>query len=285
MKKVVQIGLLVLLSRLQPMINPGEATAAEVPACYAARQADQVELGSPFFVFRLDAGKTLRALSWENRLTGRKTSLGSGLELELDLDAAQQRISITGWRCALSQATDSPPEEDRGFREGFASPKLDDSAWPWLMSPPWNGPGSTNGFDWARARVSIPAQAKDKSISLTVGGFGLFDYRFLRVFLNGQEVGRRLAPTRWREPLVIELGPGSAGYGQVCFGQENVIALQMSGFVSRLPRLDELDPRHARQQAMRPVWPAQFEQYLTIGKPCHPTIGNRSHPGGIFLTN
>ncbi len=53
--------------------------------CRVVQQEKQVELGSPFFAFRLDTAAGLRAESWENRLTGRKLSLGNGPELEFDL--------------------------------------------------------------------------------------------------------------------------------------------------------------------------------------------------------
>ncbi|MFH1268760.1 MAG: hypothetical protein ABIK89_23795, partial [Planctomycetota bacterium] len=84
-------------------------------------------------------------------------------------------------------------------------------------------------------------------------------------FLNGQEIGTRVAPTRWHEPLVVDLGPGSEAHRHVRFGQDNVIALQLSGFVDRTTRLDEVDPQRARVQAMRLYWPTHFEQYVTVG--------------------
>ena len=40
-------------------------------ACHVVREATRVELRSPFFVFRLDTAAGLRAVAWENRLTGR----------------------------------------------------------------------------------------------------------------------------------------------------------------------------------------------------------------------
>ncbi|MCY2986705.1 MAG: hypothetical protein NTY19_02440 [Planctomycetota bacterium] len=49
------------------------------------QQDKRVELCSPFFVFRLDTAAGLRAETWENRLTGRKLSLGGGPELEFDI--------------------------------------------------------------------------------------------------------------------------------------------------------------------------------------------------------
>ena len=113
----------------------------------------------------------------------------------------------------------------------------------------------------------MPADAKNKPLTLTLGGFSVFDYRYLRAFLNGHEIGVRNAPGRWREPLVIDLGPGSKSHEHVVYGGENLIALQLSGCVTRLPRLEELNPSRSRSQAMRQIWPGQFEQYLKIGPP------------------
>ena len=52
------------------------------------------------------------------------------------------------------------------------------------------------------------------------------------------------------------------------FGQSNLIAVQLSEFVTRPARLDQLDPQHGRALPGSLSWPfspAQFEQYLTVG--------------------
>src|SRR5438552_5923816 len=82
------------------------------------RKGARVELRSPQFVFALDLSDGLRAVRWENRVAGRTLELGGGSELEVDLDAAEKRIRITGWKFARSQETDGPPDEEQGFRAG-----------------------------------------------------------------------------------------------------------------------------------------------------------------------
>ena len=75
---------------------------------------------------------------------------------------------------------------------------------------------------------------------------------------------------RWHEPLTVNLGPGSEAHDFVRFGQTNLIAVQLSEFVTRPAHLDELDPVHGRSLPGSLSWPfspAQFEQYLTIGPP------------------
>jgi hypothetical protein len=229
--------------------------------------AREVELRSSQFVYRLDTTDGLRGESWHNRLTGKTVSLGKGPEVELDFDAAEQWITIPGWRTAVSQSQPSAPDDDQGFRAGWFRPEFNDLAWRIIGQPACDGVDDENAHVWMREKIALPADAKNKPLTLTLGGFSIFDYRYMRVFLNGHEIGVRSAPGRWREPLVIELGPGSKSHDRVVYGGENVLALQMSGCVTRLPRLEELNPSRSRSQAMRQIWPGQFEQYLKIGPP------------------
>ena len=55
------------------------------PPCRTVQEGKRLVLCSPYFVFRLDTAAGLRAESWENRLTGRKISLGGGPELGFDI--------------------------------------------------------------------------------------------------------------------------------------------------------------------------------------------------------
>ena len=242
------------------------AAHAAQEGCRVVKKAKLVELHSPAFVFCLDTSAGLRAQSWENRITGRKITL-SGAELEIDVDTLQRRIGITGWKFEHSPGSScgQAPDEDPGYRAGFARADYDDSSWRGVMNLT-TGPVAAGGFSWARTRVSIPTDAQDKQLRLTLGGFGLFDHRTMRVFLGGVPIAERSGNRRWRRPLEVDLGPGSAAGRNVRFGQDNVIAVQLSGYVGRLARLDELDPEH-RRALSRFYWPAQFEQYLTVGHP------------------
>ncbi|MBI84241.1 MAG: hypothetical protein CMJ81_13650 [Planctomycetaceae bacterium] len=266
-RTVLTVGL--LLTALVGPWTQQDWAGDRVPECQVVQNPEdgRVQLRSPKLVFHLDTKAGLRARAWENQLTGRTLSLGAGAELEVDIDTSQKRISITGWRCTQSQAADSPPDEDIGYRKGFARTEWDDSRWLQVPSPAAGGPGSVTGFDWSRTHVTIPEDADGKQLSLVVGGFGVFDYRYTRVFLNGQQIGLRTTPARWHEPAQIDLGPGTEAHRHVRFGQDNVIALQLSGFVDRVRRLDQLDPKKARKLAMTLVWPAQYEQYLVVGEP------------------
>ena len=89
---------IVLLDCLGMTSGYASAEPASREGCHVSRQGDRVELCSPLFVVRLDTSAGLRAQAWENRVTGRTLQLGRGPELELDIDAAEQRLAITGPR-------------------------------------------------------------------------------------------------------------------------------------------------------------------------------------------
>ncbi len=55
-------------------------------------EGTRVTLQSPGFTFTLDTTDVLRAVSWQNRLTGRKLSLGNGAEMELDIGLPNQPL-------------------------------------------------------------------------------------------------------------------------------------------------------------------------------------------------
>jgi hypothetical protein len=84
----------------------GPTTASEdVPACRVAPSDVTVELHSPAFVFRLDASDGLRAVAWENRLTGRTLSLGNGPEVEFDVGLPDQPLKTPQLRVIKLPAT------------------------------------------------------------------------------------------------------------------------------------------------------------------------------------
>lgn len=229
--------------------------------CSLLSDGATAELRSPSFVFTLNTSSGLRAESWTNLLTGTKLNLGRGLDLDFDLDAADRRIWISGWRGAFADE-----------QADFARPEFDDSAWTGMSATApeyahmWD-PNIDKRTYRTRTHVFLPPDAEGKDMSLTLGGFGLYDYREMRVFVNGHEVGVRREDKRWHEPGNFDLGPGSAIYERLRFGQDNIIAAEMSGYTTRTARMDELDPDRGRSACMKVFWPAQCEQYLTVGRP------------------
>jgi hypothetical protein len=269
-RKFLRAGLLTtaavgVLGKTALANDPGQA--GETGGCRVVPAGTEVGLNSPSFVFNLDTSAGLRAHTWQNKLSGRTIPLAGDSELDVDLDAARERIGIAGWKRTVSHRASPDGDRDPGMEEGYAHPEYDDSKWRDIINLTL-GEESPTDFTWGRTHVTIPASAHDMPLSLTLGGFGLYDHRFMRVFLNGYEVGRRRTVGRWHQPLTIDLGPDSTAHSFVRFAQDNVIAVQMSEFVTRTDRLNALDPYHAQSipaSLTGTCTPVPFEQYLTIG--------------------
>ena len=86
--------LIVVWSAFLSAWSIGPLPADAEPACHVVQQGKKLQLCSPFFVFRLDFAAGLRAVSWENRLTGREISLGSGLELDFNVGLPDRPIRM-----------------------------------------------------------------------------------------------------------------------------------------------------------------------------------------------
>lgn len=237
--------------------------------CRAIRHGNAVELRSPAFVVRLGVADGLRALSWENRLTGRVVELGNGPELQVDLDAAERRIWILGWHGMATGEGRVRPNADRGYLEGFHRAEFEDSKWPGHLNPPLLGAATSSQYYWVRTHVFLPPDCRSKPLSLVLGNLGLFDFRFLRVFVNGHWAGTRRVTDRWHEPGVFDLGPESKHHPFLRFGQDNVMVLQLAEPIRRTARLDELDPQAACQLPFINHYSPAFEQYLVVGRPLH----------------
>jgi len=112
--------------------------------------------------------------------------------------------------------------------------------------------------------IFLPLEARDKKLTLTLGGFGVYDYREIDVQLNGREAGTRRATGRWREPGQFDLGPGTTIYPHVRFGEDNILVIHCREPITRTPRMEELGV--TQDLPARYERPAQFEQYLTVGR-------------------
>lgn len=237
-------------------------------ACRIEQTLGRIELHAPAFTYVVDPGAGLRGITWINHLAGRTVDLGGGLEFEATLDRAKQRIGITGWRGIASASRSSNPDEDPGFQGGYHLPSYDDRNWIGMLSPAdhrWPTDSTTTEHSaWVRTHVFLPADGSTHPLTLFLGGWGLFDFRSMRVFVNGQCVGTREATTRWHAPGAFTLEPETEPYMHLRWEQDNVIALQLRGQITRTTRLDEVDPLHGRE-FYAAVWPPQFEQQIVIG--------------------
>jgi len=233
--------------------------------CRAHVEGSAIRLETPAYQFELDTADGLRAVSWENRLTGRVLKLGGGLECAVHLDSATGRFWIEGWKVLRTGEPDCRSDDERGYREGFFRPEYDDREWHLCDMPLDNGEEVAERYLWALTYQFIPREAARIPLHLVLGGIGLFDFRFLRAFLNGHEVGVRTVTRRWNEPASFDIGPASAVGRHVRFGHTNVIAVQLRDQVIRTAALDEADPRHNWHFPAASTLASPFEQHLVAG--------------------
>ena len=68
--------------------------------CGCKKQGTTLLVQNAGVTLALDTRQGLRAQWLENRYTGRRLELGGGPELEVELDVAERRLWIEGWRGA-----------------------------------------------------------------------------------------------------------------------------------------------------------------------------------------
>lgn len=247
--------------------------------CDVQIDATSAWLLHPAFAVRLNLSGELQIVEWVNRLSGHSL-VGRGSELTCSLDAALQRIDLLGWRQKASSESLVLPDEDEGYQGRYFAPFHDDASWctvvntgagytnliPTLYPPLHETDIHANRYQWARSHFLLPETASGQPVSLTLGGYSLGDFDYMRVFLNGESIGVREVTGLFREPGVFTLDPGSEAYARLRFGQDNVVALQLKDYFSRPPDLEQRDPSRAFSMHTA-VWNVFFEQYVVVGVP------------------
>jgi len=92
--------------------------------CSVTAAGKRVTLESSVFAFTLDTSDGLRAVSWENRLTGRKLNLGEGAEVELDIGSPGQPLKTPALRVVRSPAASTGASGEAVFELMARDPKL-----------------------------------------------------------------------------------------------------------------------------------------------------------------
>ena len=228
---------------------------------------------SDAFAFELDTRDGLKALRWRNQRTGQTLDLGGGAELEVEVDAAKDRIWIEGWNFQRTDREPVAPEAESGFKAGyhrFDYPDIhehlaDAARWP-AATGLFFLVADTTYWAWARTRVFLPESAAGEPLTFRLGGFGIGDFRHTRVFVNGALLGERRVDGRWFEPGAYVVGPGDPAYAALRFGQVNVLALQLGGAIDRSERLDEFDPAHAHHLPYQQVTQPPYLQQVEVGE-------------------
>ncbi len=246
----------------------------ENKACRTEESNHNIFLISPFFSFCLNISDEylpqLNAFSVENRICGRTLDFGNGIEFAIDIDSANRRIYIDGWKVKDASIQIIDPNQDDGYIRQYYRPNYNDAEWDGYHTPVMfeDFKFPKDRYKWARTHVFLPEDIKGQKVTLFLGGFGLLDFGWMRVFLNGEAIGTRKVEKRWHEPGCFVFDPSTPGYSQLRFGQDNIIVLQLTDYRCRTRKLDEFDPLQARElSTIGRNWPGQFEQYLTAGEP------------------
>ncbi|HEY3377207.1 MAG TPA: hypothetical protein VGL77_06885, partial [Armatimonadota bacterium] len=155
---------------------------------------DALQVKTLAMVWKLDAEQDVKAIRWRNLLTGDVLELGGGAELTVEIDHAESHVWIEGWHYQPSQREAVSPDEEDGYRAGYHRPDYPDISEQQLDHQRWqSSPGlyhlTVSGeafhWQWARSRVFLPESLQGKPLTLTLGGFGVGDFRHTRVFMNG----------------------------------------------------------------------------------------------------
>jgi len=227
------------------------------------------------FTFELVCGEELKALRWRNHQAGAVLDLGGGAELEVEVDAARDRVWIEGWHTQKGDKEAAPPDLESGFKAGYHRPdypdirehRADDARWrPACGLCDLTASGEEVHWQWARTRIFLPESLRGEPLTFTLGGFGVGDFRHTRVFLNGGLLGEREAGGRWFEPGTYLLRPDDPLYDTLRFGQVNILALQLGGAICRNLRLDEVDPAGAYHWPYPHIVQPAYFQHVEAGE-------------------
>ena len=215
--------------------------------------------------YELDTSESgsLRAVGIINKITGDHFDLGRGDELRLWIDTAIARVEIKNWKQVTTGPSDTDPDKDSGFKSGHFQCEVDDEQWQRSIIPI----GSRDAYTWARTSFALPDSA-GQPVTMVLGGYGLYDFDWMRVFLNGTEILLRVETACWREPAVLHFDPEDANYELLSFGSDNVLALQVKDYRTKTVKLKEanrLDPRN--DMGIGICVPILFDQYVTVGEP------------------
>ncbi len=255
-----------------------------IPAC-SNEPSGSVE--NENFRWDLDL-RTFKTTGVENKLTGEYCSLGPGEELALYLDTSVARIELGPWKRTVTSKFagfgSTPPERDPGYEKRYFSLEVDDADWepsPVVLA-------DRSRHVWGRTRFQLP-DAAGRTVHIVLGGHGLNDADWMRVYLNGTEIGTRVESGFWREPRVFRLASGDEAYDLLNFGGDNLLVLQLKGMNAggeRLRRLKNLDSRN-RQQLPQPIgYQSNFDQFVTIGEPMRKVNFSNGRGGsGEAMTN
>ncbi|MDD2806858.1 MAG: beta galactosidase jelly roll domain-containing protein, partial [Elusimicrobiales bacterium] len=145
------------------------------------------------------------------------------------IDWYEQRPSVaysavSGWLFrASTEGPGTPREKDRGLAEGWFKPGLSETGWEKTEVPaPWEKHFGRDydGWGWYRAHFRLPAGARGKALTFSIGRADDMDWTFVNGILIGSDKD-------WIKFRRYTLKPGDSAYASLNFGGDNVLAVQV----------------------------------------------------------
>lgn len=146
--------------------------------------------------------------------------LGQALEIfdawpEIHVFTETPVMHISGWRSMVGGVAQVAPDEEEGFKAGFAEADFDDSSWyrtsrineVTFCFPTWEG-DSYDGYLWYRAEVLIGDLSPNR---LLLGSLGERRTLGWRVFVNGAEITSGQAQTSVLDIAIPEWARPASG--------------------------------------------------------------------------
>jgi sialate O-acetylesterase len=204
--------------------SPASAGKFSAVGYFFARELFQ-KLGVPIGIVKSSLGGT-PAEAWT-----RREALESMPELKNDIEpqieemkrAPDEQAAFPGLLADWEKKNGVPDTENEGFKNGWASPDLDDGDW-----TPTEAPftferavkATSGGVFWLRKSVELPAASAGKPIRLHLGYMA---EQYDTAYFNGQEIGRTgdKPPLFYTAPRVYTVPAGLVKAGR------NVIALRL----------------------------------------------------------
>lgn len=132
--------------------------------------------------------------------------------------------AITGWKFRSSPDDGVVAQsQEQGLKQGWQNASSDDTGWTNIEVPKlWEDHPAAqwSGWEWFRAHLHLPAQARGKRIVLTLGKINSADW----TYINGVPAGSSKGDKVFRN---YRIQPGDAAYATLQFGGDNVIAIQV----------------------------------------------------------
>jgi hypothetical protein len=243
-------------------------SAATGPKLAGATNRRQFVLENKQLAWRLDAAHDgVRAVAFENRLSGRRHELETQNDFKLTF-ATGQRLEIPWWNFRLTDGEDVSPEREEGLRLGFHKPASPAGNWTAVHNLAGGQKGRVyQGFGWFRHEFVLPEEARGRDLFFVLGGCDEQDWNEHWVYLNGGEIGHRTVSGRWRVPGRYAVRPGDQAYASLQFGAKfrNLLAIRARGYDYHVEGLSE---EALEQYVFRPFL---FDQFISIGEPYLPT--------------